>query len=196
MAPAYPRIALSDTRQSECSGQFANSTEREIAVSRDFTEPSLDKGKNRYERYYIVVRDSESNYGFEHRLVRQGFPVFRRDVSSCGGVTPSEATPAQVRRPAGAGPADGPRAWYDVQSSNHRFSYYSSVQTGAHASVGVTGGRQNVGKTNRQATGASDEAAMVSQPDHFSCGRVGTSARREGNGPVRMMRTLPFEFEV
>ena len=118
--------------------------------------------------------------------------MFRRDVSSCGGVTPSETTPAHVRRPAGAGPADGPRARYGVQSLNRRFSF-SSVQTGAHASVGVTGGEPNVDYARRQATGASDEATVVCQPNHLQGGCVNTSDRCTGPRPVRMMRTLPLD---
>jgi len=105
--------------------------------------------------------------------------VFRRDLSSCGGVKSSEITPALVRRPAGAGPADGPRARYGVQSSNRRFPY-SSVQTGAHSFVGVTEGETNVAKADRQAPGASVEAAVVSQPDHLEGDCVDASDRRKG----------------
>ena len=108
---------------------------------------------------------------------------------------PSDPTRAQARSPAPAGPADGPRARYDVQSSNRHFSY-SSVKTGAHASVGVTGGRQDVEEANRQATGASDEAAVVCQCNHLSRACVASTVRHEGHRPFRLMRTLPFDARL
>jgi hypothetical protein len=100
---------------------------------------------------------------------------------------PSKSTPAHVR--AAPGPADGARARYGVQGTNCRFAS-SSVQTGTHASVGRIGGEKDVETTDRQATGASDEATVVCQSYHLSGGRFDSAARLEGLRPVRMMRTL------
>lgn len=121
--------------------------------------------------------------------------MFRRDLTSCGGVDPSDLTRALARDPVEAGPADGPRARYGVQSSNRCFSC-SSVQTGARASAGVTAGEKNVEQASRQAAGASNEAAVVPDGNHLPGGYVSSTNGREGPRPDRLMRTLPSNLRV
>ncbi len=70
------------------------------------------------------------------------------------------------------------------------------MQTGAHASVGVIGGEPNVEVTDRQAAGASFEAALVRQPDDVDRRYVGTEARSKGHRPFRLMRTLSSELQL
>lgn len=122
--------------------------------------------------------------------------MFRRDVSSCGRLLPSEATPALVRWTAPAGPADGPRARYGVQGSNCCFAYLTPLLTGTHASVGRIGGENHVTTNQRQATGASIEAAMVFEGNDLEGCRLHAMARQEGHRPFRMMRTLSSELRL
>jgi len=56
--------------------------------------------------------------------------------------------------------------------------------------VGRIGGENDVANTDRQATGASDEATMVCEQNYLEGDCVPVVARRKGLRPIRMMRTL------
>lgn len=56
--------------------------------------------------------------------------------------------------------------------------------------MGRIGGENDVETTDRRATGVSNEATVVRQPDHLEGDRVAAAACHEGHRPVRMIRTL------
>ena len=78
-----------------------------------------------------------------------------------------------------------------MQNLNRRFAF-SPAQTGARVFVGDAGEDPNVERANRQATGASEGTAVVSQSDYLEGGRAGAADCREDYRPVSLTRTLPL----